>query len=911
MHNYKNRNFCFNFVYMLGLKVVKIFPYILSLCFVALLSVSLSVAQDMPPLASDPAVLQGKLPDNIDYYIVTNPTVEGSADLALVWRLGMPAVRDTVHGTAPAASLSGNEALQVARRYLAGSGLFSSRTPDSFLRDNGVQGTDCGYIELKDDALAIRFRDCNVNRGDMFLDSLLLLAFDMTREYSSSVRNSGAADCGQAIIISGDLDRNAVLSKMKMLSMYIPDIDPAEPADNYRWYPGDSLRCMSLAMPFSRTVSVIAEYSLPRIPREYMGSALPAVYEQMGGELGLILKRRLYKEFSSARIPVSGIQYGFRGSSSGSGDELYTVRVTTSEDYVNKVIPAISSVLYGLAENGVTVKEYAAARKVVGRILERKAGLFVKSNKDNTDRCIASYLYGASVASPAEKYSFFEASGLSDSSGTGFFNRFVTSMIGSTENLSLVCISDSSVISDRQMRDLFLQSWKAHVPATYFSDREISTGDTSRFDIAPGKCKIRRTRKETVSGGSFWIFANGMRVVYKQVPTGGRFWYSLILKGGFSSLPGIRQGQGAFFSDIADLYSVCGMNHDDLDYLLSEKDIVMRKDVGPMDMRISGSAASGSLTFLLKAISCMAQENSVDSTAFDYYIRCEKLRLAEKAGFEERLAAIDSIFCPDSRFSVMKTSESLSPDLLNEADRYFRTQFSKLNDGVFLLVGDMDEYSVRKILQEYIGSFPVTGKMCAVGNPGTRTVSGESTYIVSGPKRSLDVVMSAPVQLSVQNYMAAEIASMAIKDELTSSLSGMAASLRFRRNFTSVTSESFNVAVSVEACDTSGFAMGVEPFRPVKVLFSVRSVLNDLAGRNIAPEKINVYKTTLENTIAARQNDPEYWIETLTRRFTYGKDYQTGYSEKIDAVTPDMVREIIYSLDNGAKVEYIVRPKRK
>ena len=54
---------------------------------------------------------------------------------------------------------------------------------------------------------------------------------------------------------------------------------------------------------------------------------------------------------------------------------------------------------------------------------------------------------------------------------------------------------------------------------------------------------------------------------------------------------------------------------------------------------------------------------------------------------------------------------------------------------------------------------------------------------------------------------------------------------------------------------------------------------------------------------------PDYWLRILTQRMTYGKDLHTDYQEKIDGVTAEKVRDIISSLDNGAKVEYIIRPR--
>ena len=45
----------------------------------------------------------------------------------------------------------------------------------------------------------------------------------------------------------------------------------------------------------------------------------------------------------------------------------------------------------------------------------------------------------------------------------------------------------------------------------------------------------------------------------------------------------------------------------------------------------------------------------------------------------------------------------------------------------------------------------------------------------------------------------------------------------------------------------------------------------------------------------------------IRRRYSEGKDLNTKYAEKIDAVTAEEVMEIIAALDSGSKVEYVVR----
>lgn len=857
------------------------------------LSASFSVGQNLATLPDDKSVTQGDLPNGTRYYMVTNPTRKGRADISLVWR----ACNDTI-----VPELAG-----IARSSFESTGVFCRRSPEMFLRDNGVEAGANGYIETRDRAVVFRFRDVNLSRGAAAIDSMMLLTFDLIRGYSSVMKERGMRDAGQAVIISGDINTAAMLEKMNMLSMFIPDLEVEEPQDTYRWQPGDSLRCSVITDSSARIATVNVQYLIPRVPREYMGTVLPVVSNQLGNELGMILKKRLGNGFRAEGIPVAGISYSFTGSSQTGSDERYILSVRTSPENISRVIPVISGTLSELASKGTTTGEYGEARIVTDRIARRNAGSFLKDNSVYTDRCISAFLYGASLSSPSDRYGFFASSALADSSGRRFFNRFSSSLIDSTDNLILSYRSPVATLDGEEMSRLFSDSWKQDKD---FRSYAVNLDDTTAFDAGKARSKVKRSRTEAVSGGRLWEFANGMKVIYKQTPSAGRMYYTLLVKDGISSVRNLRPGQGAFFADMLNLDDICGLKAGDFRYLLSARDIVMKYNIGVTDVRISGSAPEESFVFLLKALSGVASSRNPDPDAFRYYMESEKLRLEEMAGTRmSRLAALDSIMCSGYRYSLFKSPQGLTPDLQDMAAEFYDRIFSKVNDGVLIIVGNMSESLVREILQEHIGAFSTVSHIVPRPIPGYQPISGESTYTVEGDRKSVDVAMSAAVQLSTSTYMAAMIASMAINDAVLSSTGRDASSVSVSNTFTVVPRERFNIIVSVEERDSSGFSSGIQEMKPVKTLFAVREAVSSLAETEIDGARLDMYKATLKNSIASSQADPSYWVNVLLRRYADGKDFHTDYVSKIDAVTAADVRSIIESLDDSGKVEYLVSPE--
>ena len=877
-----------------------------ALIFLALLITGMpeSGAQNLPSLPDDPAITRGNLPNDIAYYLVSNPTRKGMADMSVVWKSGLPVAADSLVEEKP---VSVDTLASIAAECLAGTEIFSADSPESFLRRHGIRSGRDGFIEVRDDAVVFNFRNVNLARGESVMDSLLLLAFDMSKSYSSIINKKSLKDCGQAVIISGDINKPALQEKLKMLSMFVPEIAGNGRQDTYLWSPGDSTGFFVVRDSSSHIATVFATYLAPRIPYEYMNTVLPLVSSRMGKELGQIIRKRLYKDFATLGIPVAEVGYEYTGSSDWGGDEKYGVFVKTSPENVGNVVQVISSALSAISYRGISTLEYAEVRKVIGRKSLREAGSVIKDNEMYTDRCISSFLHGASLSSKAEMGDFFGATAMSDYEGNKFFNKFSSSLLDKTNNLTVGYVSDTCQLDSAEVKKLFTGSWNNRF-STVVSN-PVNFDDTVGFAVSVERCKIKKEKSEPLSGGKLWVFANGMKAVYKKVPSGGRFWYSMIIRGGTASVFDIKAGQGAYYGDMMSLFNVRGMRPDDFGYLLSARDIDLKYRAGVSDIGIYGSAPSDAIDFLLKALVGITETEEIDSKAFSYYLECEKLRLADASGSRyARYAAIDSLMCPGYRYSVFKSESGLSESLKEDAEKFFRNQFSKVNDGVFVIVGDIDEYELKKKLQEYFGAFSVTDRVMPRPGQAFQTISGESTYIVDGKSKSLDVAMSAPVQLTTANYMAAKIASMAVEDELEARMSDVSAVLTVSDFFSVLPRDRFNLMLTLEDGSPEGFSCKTSAFVPVNMLFSLRSAVEKLAYENVSDEKLSMYKATLKNRIASYEQDPRYWVDMITRRFSDGKDLHSGYASQIDAVTADQVRDMIALLNSSGKVEYVVRP---
>lgn len=853
-----------------------------------------SGAQELPSLPRDSRIETGTLPDGIRYYIVTNNTRKGVADFALVRKAG--------YGDED--SLSAGKSLMYARRSMDSLSLFGSRKPESFLASYGISGHRGRHVVVNEDATVYRFENLSLSRGDAVIDSTLLMIFDII----------GTTKCypteSNAVIVSGDVDKGAILQKMRLMSLLVPKDTSGYERPQYRWEDTETPVCDVTVDRGRKYSTVTVSYAMPRTPEKYMNTVLSYVSDRIGGILEIIAKKRLYKELKNKDIPFGDIAVRHIGSGKASGDEKFIVSVTAETGDVSNVVAAISTVFAYLDSKGISEDEYRVAKNEYMRDVYIDANRMIVENSYYVDKCMASFLYSAGMSEPMHEYVFFAGAKMADSTLLKMFNSFSGNFLDRSRNLSIGCTVPDTVVTDREILDVYSSAWDREVAAT--DSRLFPVADESLLPNVPGdrKITVRRERKEHVSGGTFWQFSNGMNVVYRRMPTNGIFYYNLFVRGGFSKMDGLREGEGAFLSEVLETYDIAGLESDDFHYLMNACGVTMSSKVGVSEISLYGNATRNSLTSMMTALKAVANERSVNSKTYDYVSRCLGIWLeSRKDRLGDRLEAIDTLMCPSCAYSTVKSVRNLSPDLPERAAIFFDSQFSRMNDGALVIVGDMEETAMKRFLMENLHGFRTSDTPSENVRLPYRPISGWSTYTKDGKANSVEVVMSAPLVSSTENFMAARAAGLLVKWAAMYAFAGTTTNVRVLYETMMYPQERFNMAISLTNGDPETYAAGAKELTSFEMLHIVRDVLSELADNAIDAAGLDVCRTALKNIVTSYQNDPQYIMEMAVMRFNFGKDLNTKVLEKIDRVTAEKIRTIISNLESGSRIEYLITEK--
>lgn len=877
---------------MMKTRYKQLFAYV-----VALLSAISMPAQDLPVLPGDPSVKQGVLPNGMTFYLSNNPSSKGKADFALVQKTGAR--------TSPDSDVSDADSL--ARLALGYAPRLGKQSLQAFMTAHGAAAGRNGFVEVTDDATLFRFPGIRLTDGKDIIDSTLLVVLGITERASSSdddFLRKWYAPSDQAVIVCGDIDVNSVAEKLRMLS-YMTQKGQSLARKEHVWASHDEPSICMERVSVDGLSPVSLTWRTARPPRSFMNTVQPATFEMTMHSLGEIACMRIRKILKDRNIPAADVAYEYIDATVTPYDEEFTVGAVVNADDSQDALMVITEVMASLDGAGASVNEYMTGRSIYVDELRDLSAEPLKSNGERVDRCISAFLYNSSLGSYKEKLKFQESRNLPDTTATRLFNDIIAAILDGSRNLTVRCpeMTDGTAFLSRMD-----SVWTVNAASELVRSAAPNLRDTLSFPGIGPKVKIKSAKKDHLSGGSVWTFSNGLKVVYRNMPSEDRVYYTFALNGGYGSIPDLSSGEGAFLADYLDLCFIAGLKASDFKSILASEGITMNATVNLSNTLISGYAPEDNISLLMKSLLALASDRRPDDAAFAYYSKCNELELKYQKGSDmARMTAIDSIMCPGYIYSSYKAPGKLTPAFAAKAEKFYSGQFGKMNDGVLVIVGDINEEVLKKTLLQYAGAFTVMDAAFRRPVVKYQPVSGWSTYTVDGAASSVDVVMSARMPITAANYASAAVTALMLEQRLTEKMTDAGLYVKVSHTCRIYPEERMNLIISVVEPPVDGFAAGTEELGSIDALGVLRSALSGMSEMPIDEGRLAACKTYLKNAVTMEMNSPLYWTNAMTLRHLDGKDLTTGSASRIDAVKAADVKAVLELLEDGSKVEYVIK----
>lgn len=865
----------------------------LVLSVVGLLSSIIMPAQNLPVMAPDKAVKTGTLPNGTGYYIVSNPAIKGIADFALVQKTGTDNLDDT----------SSFKAVSIAREALSVLPRCGGRSVQDFFMSHGVNPGRDGFVKVTGNATEYRFSNVLISKPEV-LDSALLVLLDMVDRVSDAedpFLKKWYVPSDQVIIVAGDVDASSVADKMKMISYMTPS-SASSPRKGYVWEGRDTAVYAAVPAVHDSLASFTMVWNSARTPREYMNTVQPVIYEMFLAELSMLSEEYIKDGLRGHDIPYAEVRSGFRTSIQSSDDEEFAISVSVAPKDFQEALKTVAAAVGRIDAGRTDVRDLMRMKRICMDQGKEQILQPYMSNSEHVDRCVSAFLYNGSLASLKTKVDFLAGRVLADTTELRLFNNISSALLDPEKNLT---VSYTSPVSEDSVRALLNDGWKAG--AGFADNKKRFTADDILPYVYEGE-KIKVVEKaDPMSKGLEWTFSNGFKVVYRRMPAGKKMYYNLALNAGYSSVENLTKGEGGYVSDYFLMSRICGMPGEDFRSVLASEGMTMEMYVGLNATMISGCADDNDLDFMMNALLSAVYDRRPDKDAVRYYESCEPLRHARRMDSASQMVSkVNEIMCPDYQYGSHKALEHISPDLSERAEKFFSNLAKHPDDGVLILVGDVEPSALKKKLLAYVGHFESDGMTLRKPLVRYQPASGWSTYTVEGDRNSVDIALSVPLTLTADNYMAAEIVSMVLKKHLADAIAETGMYLDLSHECRIYPNERVNFHISLNEISENGFSSETTRSGSIEALEIVRSVLSGSRGVEVSKEEVEAFKGQIKAGIEMEMKEPFYWLNVISRRRLAGKDFTTSYDARIKSVTADKVKSIIAKLNEGTRVEYIV-----
>ena len=840
-----------------------------------------AAGQGFPTIRQTSAVKTGTLPSNVRYYLAQQNSSKAYAKFVLVQK--------------------NNTERQVSRGLLSDLPHFVNRKPHEFLASRGISPGKDGYISYRDGSTIFSFE--GVPSFDPSVsDSTLLLIFDLVQAFEGE----------QAIIVSGDFDRARLEERLKVFSLNVTPRKSAPAPGEYIWNPNAAPIFESAEDAPYRLATISCVWKAPRTPDSRLLSAQPIVSEMYARELAAVVEKRVRSRFFSEKIPFASFVSNYKSSSYSAGDERHEFIVTVAPEDVEFALVSLASIFAEIDSKGVLAQEFEDAKMQVMPLFLRRGSA---AGEDLAGQCISAFLYGSNIPDRGAVRSFFEGRMIAPEREIELFNAYAGALLHPRRGLEIHCsVPKGQTVDSEQLISTFESAWEiaANSPTRYYAPHASHSDTLSLLSPKKRKCRLRSSAYDPVSGGRMLIFSNGAKVAFKQANTGGRLYFGLLLKGGYSYVPAIKRGESAFVSDVAGLFRVGGMSPEDFRNMLITNGIDCSVEASLSDVRISGSAPAAKLELLLKALFTYSRDRSPDPEAFGYYRACESLRERERFTDTRIINVIDSTFSPGFYYKTNRNTADLRSDLPSRVNEYLDAEFAKFGDGSLFVVGDIRQEVLVEVLERFLGGFSVNSRFSVRPKVNYHLDKTWSTRTAatsgSGAQRpcvSLGMAVEKP--FTIKNYNAFLLASAYVQRAVTEALAPLGHYGEAALRSEVFPAERLSLYFICRPCAEDGVPQGIAPAEPEQVLKALREGINRLSKEGIPQKDFAPMKAALKKVSLQKAERPEFLIDALMLRSSQGRDIISNASSAIDAVSQQEVASLIRELDFGARVELIIK----
>ena len=408
-----------------------------------------------------------------------------------------------------------------------------------------------------------------------------------------------------------------------------------------------------------------------------------------------------------------------------------------------------------------------------------------------------------------------------------------------------------------------------------------------------------KKEKSSVYGSTEWTLSNGVKVVF--MPTtlkNDEVVLSLVKKGGSSlietvELPSFEENVWTLYQQNRGLSKFGAVQ---LRKMLTGKNVNCSVNIGSTHHDITATTTPKDIETAMQLIYLNVVEPRFDNEEYQTGINQIKALLPN---IEKQPMMKFQKYVSETLYGNHERHQTISAELIDKAnvadvEAAYRRLFGDMAGATVYVVGNVDQETLKPLVEKYIASLPAGKKASKVIDRKDDIVKGEVVknfpVEMETPKNTVLQVYSARIPYSVENEALLTAAKyyldMIYVETLRESEGGTygaSVAVAFRR-------EPKNLALLQVAFETN-------PESAKKLTDLAVAGMYGLVEDGIPADKLDMIKSNMKKNIPQSRINNYYWLGNLKKYVEYGEDYDAAYDSAVSAVTSDavvaLVREIM------------------
>lgn len=379
-------------------------------------------------------------------------------------------------------------------------------------------------------------------------------------------------------------------------------------------------------------------------------------------------------------------------------------------------------------------------------------------------------------------------------------------------------------------------------------------------------------------------------------------------RGGASLYDGKDFANIAMFNALWGLNGVDKFTASDIEKMTAGKQVGLGLNINNYSEEINGSSTPKDLETMMQLLYLNVAKPRYDKAGFEAAKNLARSVLKNQAQSPEYIFQ-DSL--SNINYSYNLKGKIMSIDMLNNMDydrmsQIAKERYANMGDFTFAIIGNFDMATMKKYVEQYIGSLPGNAKKkeTAVNDGFTyrKGVYDQTFQHATENKRAmLAMTWTANLPYTEENRILSSVAGQLMSTQLLENIredEGAAYSPHAR----GVQQNTYEPKVVI----STNFGLN-----PDKAQKSTQLTIKSLEGLadNVKAEDLNKIKEYLLKQITENENENSYWVSAMREYDVNGIDANSTYRNIVNSLTPATVQKFIKNVvAQGNRITVIMIP---